>query len=158
MEFAVGDGNRKIVDAGVAVVHEASVVKIPIFVAIRPEPVSGVVMPLVGKANGDAASRESPELLDEAVIEFPMPLAREEFDDGAPAGKKFGAVAPDAIHSIGEGDFLWLPSVPTVFREADFFDGRLPSERRERWAGFNGLAHWPRIAIRARKRQGTNAI
>jgi len=46
--------DRKIVDAGNAQAHQAVLVELPILVAVAAEPVAAVVVPLIGKAYGDA--------------------------------------------------------------------------------------------------------
>ena len=50
----------KVVDAGDAPPHEAAVVELPVFVVIRPEPVSCMIMPLIRKSNGDAVVVKRP--------------------------------------------------------------------------------------------------
>ncbi len=48
--------------------HETLLVKLPVLVAVGPEPVSAVVMPLVGEAHGDPVVRQSlTSFLDEHV-------------------------------------------------------------------------------------------
>jgi len=81
VEFSVGVGDGEVVDAGVAELHEAVGVELPVFVSVGAEPVVGVVAPFVGEADGDAVVGEGPEFLDEAVVEFAGPFAGEELDD-----------------------------------------------------------------------------
>src|SRR5262245_59538644 len=45
--FAVGRLDRQVVDAGVAQAHQAFGVELPVLVAVRAEPVAGVVVPFV---------------------------------------------------------------------------------------------------------------
>ena len=40
------------------------------------------VVPLMGKADGDTVAMKGPKLFHEAVIQFLVPLAREELNDG----------------------------------------------------------------------------
>ena len=49
-----------IVDARDAQAHEPVFVELPVFVAIGAEPVAGVIMPLVGEADGNSVSVKSP--------------------------------------------------------------------------------------------------
>ena len=56
----VGFLDRKVVDARDAAAHEAVLVELPILVAIRAEPVAGVVMPLIGEAHRNAILVEGP--------------------------------------------------------------------------------------------------
>jgi hypothetical protein len=74
--------DRKVVDAGDAQPHQAMRVELPILVTVAAEPVSAVVVRLVGEAHGDAVAMERPELLDQAIVELPVPLARQERLDG----------------------------------------------------------------------------
>ena len=53
-------GDRLVVDAGVAVDHQAVVVEFPVFVAVAAVPLAGVVVPFVGEADGDAMAAEGP--------------------------------------------------------------------------------------------------
>ena len=86
--LAVAGTDWQIVDARDAATHEAVLVEFPVLVAVRPEPVARVVMPLVGEAYGEAIIGKCPELLDQSVVELLVPLARQKrFDrlaDGLP--------------------------------------------------------------------------
>ena len=62
--FSLAFLDREIVDASNTQPHQAVLVKLPIFVAIAAKPATTVVVPLVGKANGDAIVAESPNFLD----------------------------------------------------------------------------------------------
>jgi len=68
--------------------HQPVCVELPVFVAVAPEPVAAVVVPLVGKAHGYTVVVEGPHLFDESVVELLVPLARQKrFDrlaDGLP--------------------------------------------------------------------------
>src|ERR1700730_12269906 len=74
--FALALFDRQIVDAGDAQTHQAMFVEFPVLDAIAAEPVAAVVVPLIGKAYGDAVLSIGPDLLDQAVIEFALPFAR----------------------------------------------------------------------------------
>lgn len=52
--------DRQIVDAGKAPLHEALLVEFPILVAVTTEPQSGIVMPFISKAHGDAIVGKGP--------------------------------------------------------------------------------------------------
>jgi hypothetical protein len=76
--------DREIVDAGNAQPHEAVVVEFPILVAVAARPVAAIVVPLIGETNRDTVLAESPDFLNQPVVEFTLPLAGEErFDRGA---------------------------------------------------------------------------
>src|SRR5216683_6802861 len=63
-EFPPGLADWHIVDAGVAQAHEASVVELPVFIAVRAKPVARMVAPLVREAHSDTSAIERPQLLD----------------------------------------------------------------------------------------------
>jgi hypothetical protein len=75
--FAVRLANRKVIDTRKAQAHEAVFVEFPILISVRSEPIPGVIVPFVGKAHGDAIVRKSPEFLDQTIVEFLRPLARQ---------------------------------------------------------------------------------
>lgn len=60
VELAFAFPDRQIVDAGVAQFHQALRVELPVFVTVRAVPLAGVIMPLVGKAYGDAVAIKRP--------------------------------------------------------------------------------------------------
>src|SRR5450432_1581505 len=101
-KLAVGFLHRRVVDAGVAVVHQSLVIELPVLIAVTPVPVAGIVVPFVSEANGNAAPSKCPELLDESVVEFALPLACEEDHDRLAPGGKFGPIAPLAIKRVRE--------------------------------------------------------
>jgi hypothetical protein len=58
--FPVGFLDRKVVDAGISVVHQAIGPEMPVLVPVRTEPVSGVIVPLVSEAHRDAVAGKGP--------------------------------------------------------------------------------------------------
>src|SRR5882757_11097050 len=84
-KLALGLLDRQIVDACMSVMHQSVGIKFPVLIAIRAEPVAGVVMPLVGESHGDPVSPKSPKLLNEPVIQFLLPFSGQECDDGRPS-------------------------------------------------------------------------
>src|SRR5688500_11958387 len=93
-ELALGLRDGQVVDAGIAQLHETDRVELPVLVAVRAIPVVCIVPPFIRKAHGDAVVRESPQLLDEPILQLAAPLARQELDDLIPAYRKFRAVTP----------------------------------------------------------------
>src|ERR1700743_1894142 len=79
--LAGGFFNGKIVDAGVAMMHDAVLIELPVFVAVGAIPIAGVVVAFVGETHSDAGPVKGPELFNEAVVEFTFPFPGEEFDD-----------------------------------------------------------------------------
>src|SRR5687768_9360918 len=93
-ERALGFSHGHVVDAGVPAAHQTRAVELPELVPVRPEPVTGAVVPLVLEAHGDMVPGERPELIDQPVVLLPRPFALQKLDDGAPPGEKLRAVAP----------------------------------------------------------------
>ena len=77
-EFALTFVDLHVVDAGVAVCHEAVFVVQPVLVAVGAEPLARIVTILVGKTDRDAVLAVRPQLFDEAVLVFAAPLAAPE--------------------------------------------------------------------------------
>jgi hypothetical protein len=70
IEFAICLFDGEVVNAGEPPLHQTCSVIFPVLVAERAEPASAVIMPFMGIADGDPTFGESPELLDESVIEL----------------------------------------------------------------------------------------
>src|SRR5216683_3721098 len=128
VELALRLFDREIVDAGVAVMHDAVFVELPVFVSVGAVPVAGVVVAFVGEAHGDAGSVEGPELLDEAIVEFATPFSGEELDDFLAAVDKLGAVSPLAIHGVSQRDLFGIARVPSILCLAYLRGGGLTSK------------------------------
>src|SRR5712672_2945732 len=71
VKAAVFFRNRDIVDAGFAAAHQAMLVEFPLLVAVGAMPLPGIVMPFVLKPHRDAVAVERPDILDQAIVEFP---------------------------------------------------------------------------------------
>ena len=126
--------DRVLVDAGVAVVHQAVFVELPVLIAVGAVPLARVVMVFVGKAHADAVAVMGPQFLDQAVIQFARPLAFQQGDNGGAALRELAAFAPPAVFRIGEGDLFRVAGIPAVFGQADFFDGAFAGEGWYRWS------------------------
>jgi hypothetical protein len=83
--FAVALFDRQIVDTGDAQAHQAMLVEFPVLVSVAAEPVAAIIVPFIRKADGDAVLSKGPDLLDQAVVEFALPFARQECVDGVAA-------------------------------------------------------------------------
>src|SRR5262245_62504088 len=103
--------------------------------AVQPEPVAGVEVPLVADAHRDARLVPRPHFLDQPVVELPGPLAAQELHDGLAAGEELAAVSPDAVGRIGERDALGIAAVPGILGGARLLRGALAGERRKRRTG-----------------------
>ncbi len=66
--LAVAFRNAHVVDARIAVVHQAVLIELPILVAVRAVPLVAVVSEFVSKADGDTIVGERPKLLDEPIV------------------------------------------------------------------------------------------
>lgn len=80
--FPVDGRDGEIIDAGDPSLHETSVIEFPILIAVGPKPVPGVIVPLVGEANGDPVALTCPEFLYQAVVKLLRPLPSEELLNG----------------------------------------------------------------------------
>jgi len=72
LAFALFDW--QIIDAGDAQAHQPVLVELPILVAIAAKPIAAIIVPFVGEANRDSVLAKRPNLLDQTVIEFAIPL------------------------------------------------------------------------------------
>jgi len=70
--------------------------------AVGAEPVSRVVVPLVGETHRDAVLAACPDFLDEPVIELAAPLAAQELLDGRAPVQKLRTVAPHRVLRVRE--------------------------------------------------------
>src|SRR5215831_1227156 len=62
--------DRQIIDADQTTAHEPILGELPVFIAIGPEPIARVIMPLIRKAHRNAGVMKGPELFDEAVVQL----------------------------------------------------------------------------------------
>src|SRR4026207_891122 len=88
---------RQVVDAGDTVPHVTVIVEFPVFIAVGPKPITGIVMPLVGKPDGNQITLTRPQLLDKAIVELLVPFADQKVNDGFAPCKEFHAVTPDTV-------------------------------------------------------------
>ena len=134
MIFAIVFADGQIVDAGNAAAHIAEIVKFPVLISVGAKPISRIVMPFVRKSDGDVVCLKRPQFFDEAIVEFLVPFAGEELNDDVASAEEFGTIAPDGIDGVGQRDALRVARVPGVFGQANFLDGGIGVEGRERWA------------------------
>src|SRR5450432_821587 len=97
-------GNRQVVDASDPQAHETVLIELPVFIAITAKPIAAVIVPLIGKTDGDSILAKRPQLLDQPIVELANPFARQERLDRAAALQKFGAIAPAAVRAVGKRD------------------------------------------------------
>src|SRR4051812_24297608 len=89
--------DRKIIDRCISVVHDTMAIEFPIFVAIGPIPLTGVVTPFIGKTNGNSVFREGPKFLYQAILQLTTPFSVEEGDYLLASMDEFRAVSPVAV-------------------------------------------------------------
>jgi hypothetical protein len=77
--------NWQIVDGSQPHPHQTVLIELPILIAIRAEPIPGVIVPFIGKAHGDMVSLERPKLFDQAVVQLFRPFAPEKRDNVLPS-------------------------------------------------------------------------
>lgn len=75
VEFSFALADRLIVDARESQTHQPAFVELPVLVSVTPEPVAGIVAPLVRKAHRNAALGEGPQFLNQAVLDLTCPFA-----------------------------------------------------------------------------------
>ena len=85
VKATVFHADRQVVNAGVSLAHQATIIELPVLVAERSEPTTAVVMPLIGKPDGNPVAVERPQLLDQTVVELPPPLSCKKSDNSLPA-------------------------------------------------------------------------
>jgi hypothetical protein len=81
LTFPIAD--RSIIDAGDPPLHQAAFVKLPILVPVGTEPISAIVVPLIGKPHRHPISTEAPQLFDEPVVQLAATCALEYLDSRA---------------------------------------------------------------------------
>ena len=115
VEAAVLLGELHIIVAGLAPAHQAVRVELPMLIAIGAVSLTVGIVPLILETQRDAIGLERPEVLDQAIVQFGRPFAREKGDNGGSALEKFRAMAPAAVLRIGERNALGIARVPGVF-------------------------------------------
>jgi hypothetical protein len=88
-------------------------------------------VPFVGETNRDAVVSESPDLLDEPVVEFALPFPGQERFYLRAVLNEFCAILPAAIRRVSKRNALRITSVPRILGHADFLKCRFKCERRE---------------------------
>src|SRR5450631_785653 len=132
--------NRKIVDAGDSQPHQAMFVEFPILIAVAPKPMTAVVMPLVGESHGNAIVRESPQFLDEPIVQLARPFSHQECLNGRAPLEELHPVAPTAIGGICQRNPRRVTRVPGVLGHAHLLRCTFQCKWRERWSVHGALA------------------
>src|SRR5438874_11070866 len=82
---ALALADRDVVDGSFAALPQATLVELPLLVAVGAKPGAGPVVELVDEPDGDAVAGERPDLLDQPVLHLAPPLANGECLDRGPA-------------------------------------------------------------------------
>src|SRR5262245_19383066 len=135
--------NGQVVDARVAPGHETVGRELPVLVAIRSVPLPAVIVPLVGEADRDPVLVERPQLLDQPIVQLPVPFPREELDDRVAPLDELRAIAPHAVPPVGLRDLERIPRVPAVLCEAHLLMAAARSN-----GGRGGRAVSSRVGVR----------
>lgn len=101
------------------------------------KPLSGLVPPLISKADRDPVALKSPEFLDEPIFLLTLPFAGQKLYDLLSPVNKLQTIAPLAIGSIGLRYLFRILAIPGVFREADLLNSAF-SVKGRKW----GSGHW----------------
>src|SRR5271166_3769425 len=109
-------------------------VEFPILIAVAPEPITAIIVPLVGEPYGDAMIAIGPDFLDQTIVELSSPLAREKCFDFRSTLDKLRAIAPATVGRVGECDPGRIPRVPCVFGHSRLLRCGLGGEGGERRA------------------------
>lgn len=119
VKFSVRDENGYIVDAGFPVPHQAIRIEFPLLDAVRADPVAGIVMPFVLKANSNPNLVKRPQFPDETVVELLGRLPFENLDDGFAALEEFNLDLSDrALHAFDDDDAIIGALEPVLARRA----------------------------------------
>src|SRR5260221_4185286 len=86
-------------------------------------------MPFVLETHGDEIAVERPEILDQPVLVFLLPLARQERDDRGAAFEEFRTIPPAAVFGVAQRYPLGIARIPGVLGHAGLLVRGFPGER-----------------------------
>ena len=132
MKFAFSLTDRMFIDAGKSQFHQACCVELPVLIPVGAEPLPAVVVILVGKAHSDPVCPETPELLDQSIVELPSPFPDQESFNLCAATRELCPVSPSAIRRIGEHHCCWVARVPCILCRANLL-GRCLFRKGWQW-------------------------
>ena len=101
-EYSISLAYGDVIDACLATAHQAPIFELPQFVAVRPVPQPGVIVPFVLEADRDPPRGKGPEFLDEAVFVLPAPFPSQEFLNLPAADDKFATITPHGVERISK--------------------------------------------------------
>jgi len=130
MELSLVLSDPKFIDACVSRMHQPFRVEFPVFIAIGPKPIAGVIVILIRKPDGNPVVQKCPEFLDKSVVQLSDPLPREQRDDLLTPVGELGSISPVRINGVCKGDFCRVSAVPAVFCQSNFLDRGFQSKGR----------------------------
>src|SRR5215470_11483881 len=133
MVFAITFFDREIIDAGDPPPHQTFRVELPVLVSVAAKPVTGIIVPFIGKAHGDPVVAEGPYFLNQPIIELAIPFAGEECLNFLAPMNEFRAVSPNAVGGIGECHASGVAGIPGVLGEARLLCRGFGAEGRQWW-------------------------
>src|SRR5215510_10569525 len=84
---------------------------------------------------------KGPQLLDEPIVEFLIPLASEELDNRFPTGKELRPIPPLAAGRVCQRNSLWIPGIPGILSHANLLCCRFCIERWKWWSWLFVFTH-----------------
>src|SRR5215211_2523734 len=93
-DASLGLVDSVVVDGGVAPAHEAVSIELPQLIPMTSPPAPLRVVALVLEPDRDAVACEAPEVLLQAVVQFPCPLAPQELFDRLASLEELVAITP----------------------------------------------------------------
>src|SRR5215203_3204406 len=114
-----------VVDAGIPPPHQAALIELPQLVPMTSPPAPLRVVALVLEPDRDAVAREAPQVLLQAVVELPCPLAPQEVPDRLAPFEELLAVAPLGVLRVGKHYLLGVAGVPGILGRLDLLSRRL---------------------------------
>ena len=133
--------NGQVVNAGYSPSHKTILIKLPVLVSVRPEPVAAVVVPFIRKADGNPIFMKGPQFLGQSILQLSIPFPRQELHNRLSPRDKLRPVAPHAVDGVSLRNLFGIPAVPGIFCQPDFLLSGLPGKGWQGWARWLGNAH-----------------
>jgi hypothetical protein len=131
----LGFSDGHVVDARLAATHQAVLVELPLFVAVRTLPGAVLVAAFVDEANRDAGVAERPYFLDQTVVALGFPFAFQERLDRRPSVEELRAISPAAVFRVRQSHSRRISAIPGIFGHTGLLGGGFCIERRHGRAG-----------------------
>ncbi|SVC43801.1 uncharacterized protein METZ01_LOCUS296655, partial [marine metagenome] len=126
LAFRLLDG--QVIDARDTSRHQTALVKLPIFVTIRAEPIAGIISPFIGEPHRDTGVIKGLKLFDQPVVKFFGPFAAQELHNHLPSREKLSTVSPHAVDRVSQRNSFRFTGVPCVFSHPHLLGGCFSGE------------------------------